>query len=114
MIRFFEKLKPCSKVFMFMSFILFVIAPKVSYAASTGQVKTKLNSGFTQIQGVLTGVVVIIGVIAAIKIFIKYMPSLDDPHSKNEMWKSIGGVFIAVGGAAACVWILPWVYSLFT
>lgn len=106
-------LKKTSKITLALGFLYFILLPEASFAASTGQVKSKLNSGFTAIQGVLTGIVVVIGVIAAIKIFLKYMPSLDDPHSKNEMWKSIGGVGVAVGGAAAAVWLVPWIFSLF-
>lgn len=111
--RLIEKLN--SKLLLTFGFLYFVLLPEINFvAASTSQVRSKLNSGFTAIQGVLTGVVVIIGVIAAIKIFIRFMPSLDDPHMKNEMWKAIGGVGVAVGGAAAAVWIVPWIFKLFT
>jgi len=90
-----------------------VFFPEVAFAATTGTVKSKLKSAGTAIQGVLTAIVVIVGVIAALKILVKHMPSIDDPHVKNEMWKSIGNVGYAVGGAAAIIWLLPWVYSLF-
>lgn len=106
-------IKKTSKITLALGFLYFILLPEVSFAASTSQVKTKLNSGFMAIQGVMTGIVVVVGVIAAVKIFITYMPSLNDPHSKNEMWKSIGNVGYGVGGAAAMVWIIPWVYSLF-
>lgn len=96
-----------------LSVLLFLIGPDFSLAASTAEVQSKLKSGATAIQSVLTAIVVIVGIVAALKILIKHLPSLDDPHVKNEMWKSIGGVLMAVGAAAAVIWILPWVYSLF-
>ncbi|MGM0941320.1 MAG: CagC family type IV secretion system protein [Bacillota bacterium] len=92
----------------------FIIAPDVSFAASTGQVQSKIKSGVTAIQTVLTGIVVVVGIVAALKILIKHLPGIDDPHVKNEMWKSIGGVLLAIAAAAALIWIIPWMYSLFT
>ena len=104
-----------SKTVLTFGFLYFVLLPELNFvAASTGQVRSKLNSGFTQIQTVITGLVVVIGIIAAVKIILKFMPSLDDPHSKNEMWKSVGGVGIGVGGAAAVVWLVPWLYIIFS
>lgn len=85
----------------------------VALAASDGQVKQKLKSAAKSIQGVLTAIVVLVGIIAALMILVKKMPSIDDPHSKNEMWKSIGNVGMAVGAAAAVIWLLPWMYGLF-
>lgn len=93
---------------------LFLIVPDISFAASsTSQVQSKLNKGITAIQGVLTGIVVIIGIVAALKIISKHLPGIDDPHVKNEMWKSLANVLYALGAAAAVIWIGPWVYSLF-
>lgn len=88
--------------------------PEVGQAvATTGQVKAKLNKGIVTISSVLTGIVVAIGVGAAILIVIKHLPGYGDPHLRNEMWKSLGGVLIAVGAGAAVSWIGPWVFSLF-
>ncbi|MCY8737569.1 CagC family type IV secretion system protein [Bacillus haynesii] len=94
--------------------LLTVVFPESSYAASsTGQVKSKLNKGILAIQSVCTAIIVAIGVFAGSKIVGKFMPSLDDPHSKQEMWKSLGGVSVAVICGAAIPWILPWLFSLF-
>lgn len=93
---------------------LLLIGPDLSFAAtSTSTVQSKLKSGTTAIQTVLTGVVVVIGIIACLKIIIKHAPNLDDPHTKNEMWKSLGGVAVAMAAGAAVVWLMPWFYGLF-
>ncbi|WP_079707723.1 CagC family type IV secretion system protein [Paraliobacillus ryukyuensis] len=91
-----------------------LIAADPSFAASTSQVQSKLDSAFTAIKSVLTGIIVIIGIIAGQKVIAKALPGLDDPHVKNEMWKSLGTVGLAVGAGAAIVWIFPWIWSLFT
>lgn len=97
------------------AFLMCIVSPEIGFAAGdTGAVQTKLDSAGTAIKSVLTGIVVLVGIIAALKILIKHLPSIDDPHVKNEMWKSIGGVLAAVGAGAALIWIIPWVYSLFT
>lgn len=36
------------------------------------------------------------------------------PEKKSEVFKSIGRVISMVALGAAIVWILPWVYNLFT
>lgn len=104
------------KSFALLAFACFMsfVAPEMGFAAnSTSQVQTKLNEGAKAFQTVLTGIVVVVGIAAALKIVVKHLPGIDDPHVKNEMWKSIGGVLAAIGGAAALIWIIPWVYSLF-
>lgn len=93
--------------------LMFFVGPEIGLASSTSTVQTKLKNGVTAFQTVLTGIVVVVGIAAALKIVVKHLPSIDDPHVKNEMWKSIGGVLAAIGAAAALIWILPWVYSLF-
>ncbi|GAF66455.1 hypothetical protein BTS2_3356 [Bacillus sp. TS-2] len=90
-----------------------IFVPDISLAATTAQVQNKLRSGVTAIQLVLSGVVVIIAIVAGLKIISKHLPGIDDPHTKNEMWKSLANVGYAVAGAAALIWILPWVYNLF-
>lgn len=77
-------------------------------------VETKLTEAAKTIQSVLTALVVIVGICAALFIIIKRMPSADDPHEKNEVFKSVGRVCGLVALAAAMVWVLPWVYGLFT
>lgn len=81
-------------------------------AASTGQVKAKLNKAIVAVSSVLTGIVVAVGVVAAIKIVVKHLPAYDDPHQRNEMWKSLGGVLVGVGAGAAVSWIVPWGFAL--
>uniref|UniRef100_UPI003F49A232 CagC family type IV secretion system protein n=1 Tax=Niallia taxi TaxID=2499688 RepID=UPI003F49A232 len=95
--------------------LLFMLLPDASFAAasSTSNVQSKLKSAATAVQTVLTAIVVIVGIAAALKIIVKHLPSIDDPHVKNEMWKALGGVLAAVAASAAIIWIAPWVYSLF-
>jgi len=93
---------------------LSIISSKTVLAVSdAGTVTSKVNQGLAIIQGILTGIIVVVGVIAALKVIISKLPSLDDPHVKNEMWRSVGttGLAVAVGGAL--VWFIPWVYGLF-
>jgi len=91
-----------------------IINSKTVLAASDeSTVTAKVNQGLMVIQGVLTGIVVVVGVIAALKVIISKLPSLDDPHVKNEMWKSVGTIGLAVAVGGALVWFIPWVYGLF-
>ncbi|AIF68394.1 hypothetical protein GZ22_18330 (plasmid) [Terribacillus saccharophilus] len=92
---------------------LFLIVPDISFAESDSSITKRINTGVKSIQTVLTGIVVVVGIVAALKIIIKHLPGIDDPHVKNEMWKSLGGVLLAVGAAAAVIWLLPWIYGLF-
>ncbi|MFT9184606.1 MAG: CagC family type IV secretion system protein, partial [Lacticaseibacillus paracasei] len=48
------------------------------------------------------------------KSVIKRMPDADDPREKSEVYHAVGRVAGLVALAAAIIWILPWVYSLFT
>lgn len=85
----------------------------LSPAVSEDTAKTNLYNGFNSIKVVLTAVVVVVGIIAALKIVIAKLPSIDDPHTKAEMWKGIGGVVAAVGAAAAIVWVAPYIWGIF-
>lgn len=94
--------------------ICLVVTPEIVFA-SAGQVQSKLtNAAANVVKGVLTALVVLVGICAALFIIIKRMPSADDPHEKNEVFKSVGRVCALVALAAAIIWLLPWVYSLFT
>lgn len=84
------------------------------FAADGGQIQSKLTSAANTIKGILTGIVVLIGVCVALFIIIKRLPDADDPREKGEAYKSLGRVAGLVALAAAVVWLLPWVYSLFT
>jgi hypothetical protein len=85
----------------------------VKAASDAGEVQSKLNTGLTSIKVVVTSVIAIVGVIAAAKIVIAKLPSLDDPNMKNEMWRGIGMVAAAVAAGGALTWLIPWVYGLF-
>ena len=93
--------------------ICLVVTPEIVFAAA-GQVQAKLTNAANVVKGILTALVVLVGICAALFIIIKRMPSADDPHEKNEVFKSVGRVCALVGLAAAVIWLLPWVYSLFT
>ena len=81
--------------------------------SDAGQAQDKLNTGFTTIKVVITGIIVIVGIIAAAKIAITKLPSLDDPHVKNELFKGLAGVGCVVAAGGALTWIVPWIYGLF-
>ncbi|HEY8805348.1 MAG TPA: hypothetical protein VIM42_09650 [Clostridium sp.] len=87
---------------MVISFInaISVFATPDAVAAAT--VTSKVNQELIVIREVLTG----IGVIAALKVMISKLPSLDDPHIKNEMWKSIGTIGLAVAVGGFLVWLI--------
>lgn len=82
-------------------------------APDAATVTAKVNAGLAVIQGILTGIIVVVGVIAALKVIISKLPSLDDPHVKNEMWQSVGTIGLAVAVGGSLVWLIPWVYALF-
>ena len=82
-------------------------------SANAGEVQSRINDAFSTIQGVLTGLIVTVGIVVALFIVIKRMPSADDPQEKNEVYKAVGRVLGLVAIGAAIVWIVPWVYSLF-
>ncbi|SEO07290.1 Cag pathogenicity island, type IV secretory system [Terribacillus saccharophilus] len=111
----FKKFMPYLKTAGMLAFTagLFLIVPDISFAESDANITKRINTGVKSIQTVLTGIVVVVGIVAALKIIIKHLPGIDDPHVKNEMWKSLGGVLLAVGAAAAVIWLLPWIYGLF-
>ncbi|GAB6093667.1 MULTISPECIES: CagC family type IV secretion system protein [Lactobacillaceae] len=87
---------------------------QVVLAADGGEVKSKLTSAGKTIQGILTGLVVLVGICVALFIIIKRMPDADDPREKSEVYHAVGRVAGLVALAAAIIWLLPWVYSLFT
>lgn len=99
-------------IIMGVAAFMFLVLPDISFA-STGTVKTKLNNGTKAIQGVITGLIVVVGILGSSKIVVKHLPSIDNPQVKNEMWGGIGQVALGVIGGAALVWIIPWLWSLF-
>lgn len=85
--------------------------PEIAYA--TGDVQGRIQGALSNVQTVLMGLVVTIGIVVSLWIIIKRMPSADDPQEKNEVYKAIGRVLGLVAIGAAIVWVAPWVYSLF-
>ena len=85
--------------------------PNVVFAEE--DVQSRVNTALTTVQSVLTGLIVTVGIVVALWVIIKRMPSADDPQEKNEVYKSVGRVIGLVAIGAAIVWIVPWVYSLF-
>ena len=63
--------------------LVFLNSGVVRAASDAGEVQSKLNTGLTSIKVVITSVIAIVGIIAAAKIVISKLPSLDDP---NMMW----------------------------
>ena len=65
---------------------------QVVLAADGGEVKSKLTSAGKTIQGILTGLVVLVGICVALFIIIKRMPDADDPREKSEVYHAVGRV----------------------
>ncbi|MCM2534647.1 CagC family type IV secretion system protein [Neobacillus pocheonensis] len=103
------KLQPIH-LFVVIILCLYII-PEHAFAA--GEVEAKVKEGLKQIQAFLTGIVVIVGICVGVWIIIKKLPGVDDPHTKNEMFRGVGMALAGVGLASALVWIVPWVYGLF-
>lgn len=78
------------------------------------EVQKKLNDAGNVIKGILTGLVVLVGICVSLFIIIKRMPDADDPREKSEVYKAVGRVAGLVALAAAIIWLLPFVYGLFT
>ena len=93
---------------------LMVMTAQTAFAADGTDIQGKLTTAANTIKGILTGIVVLVGVCVALFIIIKRLPDADDPREKSEVFKSVGRVAGLVALAAAIVWLLPWVYSLLT
>jgi hypothetical protein len=108
-VKTFKKLQP---ILLFTAIVLCLYTlPEHAFAA--GEVEAKVKEGLKQIQAFLTGIVVIVGICVGVWIIIKKLPGVDDPHTKNEMFRGVGMALAGVGLASALVWIVPWVYGLF-
>ncbi|MDM5281835.1 MULTISPECIES: CagC family type IV secretion system protein [Peribacillus] len=105
-------LKKLQLLLMFAAILLLLyIAPEQASAAAN--VSAKIKEGLKQVQTLLTGLVVTVGICVSIWIIIKKLPGVDDPHTKNEMFRGVGMALAGVGLAAAIVWLVPWMYALF-
>ncbi|MBC1248119.1 CagC family type IV secretion system protein [Listeria booriae] len=93
--------------------VLTTFDPHVVYAVpSAGQITSKVSNGMRVIQTILSSAVVGLGILASLWIILKKMPSADDPHEKNQIFKSVGTIMGLVVLAGALVWIVPFVYGL--
>lgn len=87
--------------------------PVIFNVAAAEDIQGRISSALTTVQSVLTGIVVLVGIVVGLWIVIKRMPSADDPQEKNEVYKAVGRVLGLVAISATLVWVVPWVYSLF-
>ena len=67
-------------------------------------IQGRISSALTTVQSVLTGIVVLVGIVVGLWIVIKRMPSADDPQEKNEVYKAVGRVLGLVAISATLVW----------
>lgn len=77
-------------------------------------VQKKITDAANTIKGILTAIVGTIAICVSLFIIIKQMPNADNPHEKHELYKGVGRVWGLVALAAACIWVIPWIYKLFT
>lgn len=103
-------IKKISLTTIYVALLSFVLSNPTFAAANPGP---KIEQGLQQIQTFLTGIIVIVGVCAGVWIVIKKLPTIDDPMTKNEMFRGVGMVLAGVAVGAALVWLVPWVYNLF-
>lgn len=82
------------------------------FAADAKEVQEKVNNALTTIQGLLTGVIVAVGICVSLWTIVKGMPNMNNPHEKNEVYKSLGSIWALVALGGAIVWLVPWIYSL--
>lgn len=100
---------------IYLGVVTFIVALNSSMIhAQASEVQGRIEGALGAVQGVLTGLIVTVGIVVALFIIIKRMPSADDPQEKNEVYKAVGRVLGLVAIGAAVVWVVPWIYSLFT
>lgn len=100
---------------VYLGVVTFIVALNSNMIhAQASEVKGRIESALSAVQGVLTGLIVTVGIVVSLFIIIKRMPSADDPQEKNEVYKAVGRVLGLVAIGAAVVWVVPWIYSLFT
>jgi len=84
------------------------------FLLGAANVQGKITGALTTVQGVLTGIIVLVGIVVSLWVLITNMHKLNNPHEKDEVFRSIGRVMGAIALGASVVWIVPWVYNLFT
>ena len=73
---------------------LMLTTPTIAFADKKGdEVQKKLSDAIGTIQGVLTGLIVAVGIVVALWIIIKRLPSADDPKERS------------IQGIGTCRWI---------
>lgn len=87
---------------------------KMNVLASGTDVQGKITNAANTVKGILTGIVAIMAICVSLFIIIKRMPDADNPHEKHELYRGVGRVWGLVALAAACIWVIPWIYGLFT
>ena len=97
----------------YVTFLSLIFTAKVFGAEGEGDPGAKIEEGLNQVQGFLTGIIVIVGICAGVWIVLKKLPGIDDPMVKNEMFRGVGMVLAGVAIGAAMVWLVPWVFSIF-
>lgn len=97
-----------------MEFLFLEILLGMQNVAAPGNIGGRIESGLLTIQLVLSSLVVIVGICVALFNVLTKLPSLSDPHEKNQFWKTQGWIIGGVAFGAICVWLIPWVYNLFT
>lgn len=104
-----SKFKKGFLVFSYVSLLMFLMS---DFAFAAGDPGAKVNAAILKIQVVLQLLIGGVGVCSGTWIVLKKMPALDDPHTKNEMFKGVGLVLGAVFIASAMIWLVPWVMSI--
>ena len=100
---------------IYLGVVTFIVALNSSMIhAQASEVQGRIEGALGAVQGVLTGLIVTVGIVVSLFIIIKRMPSADDPQETNEVYKAVGRVLGLVAIGAAVVWVVPWIYSLFT
>lgn len=105
--------KKLKKLLVFGAFCLVTLGSTVVFADEVGDPTAKINNGLKLIQGVLTGIIATVAIIAALKICISKLPSVDDPHVKNELVRGLCTVGLTGAIGCAITWLGPWVFKLF-
>jgi len=96
------------------AFLFFLQIGTFNVMATSGdQIQGKITAAMTVIQGILTSIIVIVGICVSLFNIIKKMPDSDNPHEKHELYKGVGRLWGLVALGGACIWLVPWIYNLF-
>lgn len=76
-------------------------------------IEDRIASGLLVIQGVATGVVIIMAVIAACIVAAKKFPSIDEQGVKSQLISAELSILGITALLAAMIWGVPWIWDLF-